>query len=215
MILQLKSCISMAIICLSLQFNCQGQVYSADILREAGYSLDVDSLVIALQDKRIGVRSSAASMLGQESDSRILPALEIAIDKESNTNVLFSMLVSADKLGLSVAKSKLTGLCSAKQLDLQARAAGYLISQGDLSCLQVTIALASSTDEGLREAGLLQLQSVKGPPPQAAAEIGLAMLAIVEHSHSEYNSNLAAKIILQASDERTKKAYKQFVDNAH
>ena len=179
----------------------------ATYLQGSGYSLDKSDLVRGLNDPRPGVRAQAAGMLGEKKYMDTLPALEKAIAGEKNEKVLFAMLTSAQKFGAPDAEKRLSAFCSAHDETLKFLAANYLQDLGDNACLDEMIHLTTSPDTGVREGALIYLTHITKLLSPAPASLGPDLLKVVKTDSYEHNAALAAQVIEQIGDARTKAEY--------
>ena len=179
----------------------------AACLQASGYTLDRSDLVRGLHDARPGIRAQAAGMLGEKKYTDALPALEKAISDEKNEKVLFAMLTSAQELGAPDAEKRLSTFCSSHDEALQFMAASYLQSLGDNACIQDMIRFTASPSVGVREGALLYLTHITKLPSPAPTSLGPALLKVVQTDPDEHNVALAAQVIEQIGDPRTKAEY--------
>ncbi len=178
-------------------------------LQSLGYSLSSSDLSRGLLDARPGVRASSASEIGELGYKDDLDALQLAVSREQNEDVLFSMLASSQQLGLEEAKVGLRKLCLSKDEGLQIKTANYLQYLGDNSCAESVAQQLKSPYAGIREGALLYLSHIKKQLEPPSASLGPLLIEVIRDDSYKYNVELALQVVGQIGDANTQAGAKR------
>ena len=178
------------------------------VLREAGIALDKDSLIQALDDNRVGILASAATVLAERGITEAVAAIDARMKAAQNKQLVLTLAQSLNILGSSDGTKQLEAFRLGKEVDdaERMRAANALAYTKNYSCLPMMPEFLLSRHQDYRQAALLYLLNIPSPQKNAPNTLGPALLTIASSDPDEQFRALAKKVIGQIGDQATKDA---------
>ena len=120
-----------------------------ETLSKEGVGLSNEALLSSLiKSPKVGVRASAAVLLAQRGYTPAIPAMNAALQKESDPTGRLDLAGALDRLGQSSGLSALEALCNDPKLpaDLRLNAAGRSLTHGGGTCAAAMTGVLSASD---------------------------------------------------------------------
>jgi HEAT repeat protein len=184
---------------------------SGQFLTRAGVSLDNDSLIHALNDKRKGVLASAAMVLAERGITETVPAIAKHMKEEHDKVLVLTLAQSLNMLGSNEGTSQLKAFCLGKEEDIgeRMRAAYALVNTKNYSCVQIMPELLTSASPSEKRSALEYLLQVPSPQENAPKSLGPDLLAIASSDTDKQFRAHARQIISRIGDPATKDALRR------
>jgi HEAT repeat protein len=181
---------------------------SEQFLRRAGVSLDNDSLIQALNDKRKGVLASAAMVLAERGITETVPAIAKHMKEEHDKALVLTLAQSLNMLGSNEGTKQLEAFCLGKEVDIgeRMRAAYALVYTKNYNCVQIMPEFLTSASPSEKRSALEYLLHVPSPQENAPESLGPALLAVASSDTDKQFRAQARQIINRIGDPATKDA---------
>jgi HEAT repeat protein len=175
-------------------------------LTQAGISLDKNSLIQALDDNRVGILASAATVLAERGITEAVPAIDSRMKGEQNKQLVLTLAQSLNILGSSDGTKQLEAFCLGKDVDggERMRAAYALVNTKNYSCLPAMPEFLNSSHPDDKQSALLYLLQIPSPQKNAPKTLGPALLAIASSDTDKQFRTLAKRVIERIGDPATK-----------
>jgi hypothetical protein len=187
----------------------QGQPKTPEqFLTRAGVSLDTGSLIQALDDKRVGILASAATVLAQWGITEAVPTIETHMKEEQDKRLVLTLAQSLDTLGSNDGTKQLEAFCLRKDVDIgeRMRAAYALAYTKNYNCVQIMPEFLTSGRPDEKQTALKYLLQVPSPQENAPKSLGPALLAIASSDTDKQFRAQARQIINRIGDPAAKDA---------
>jgi hypothetical protein len=119
-----------------------------ETLKKEGVGLSNEALLASLANPKEEVRGMAAVLLAQRGYKLAIPAMNVALQKESDPAVRLDLAGALDSLGQGSGLSALETLCNDPKLpaDLRLIAAGRSLAHGGRTCASAATEVLSTSD---------------------------------------------------------------------